>query len=302
MLFDGYLFADYSGARNRRSQRKSIRLARAAGSQRPLLVCVQLTREDLVDEFVSDLLEARRLGKRICFGQDHQYGIPIALGRELGLTDLPWRQVLDSLCGGAYGEGAPALCQAGQFGREFNRWLTSQGRSPYFFSATKAGLYGIPNCDPRNDSKASYRLTEMCRSSSRAGAPKAFNRLGDNGTVGGQSLVGLMAINSLLSRCRTEGIPVAVWPFDGLSITEPAYADAHVMIEPYPTAVRDAQVKQSDAADAVASVAHVQEADQRGALELLLNLSNLDLEQARVVRFEGWIFSYVSPSEPSRSR
>ena len=85
-----------------------------------------------------------------------------------------------------------------------------------------------------------------------------FNRLGDNGTVGGQSLVGLVALNSLLSRCRSEGIAITVWPFDGLSVLDRAYSNAHVMIEPYPTAVREEHVSQTDESDALASVAHVQ--------------------------------------------
>ena len=233
MLFDGYLFADYSGARDRSAQRRAIRLARAVGSNQPLLVQALFTREDLVEELVGDLREASRSGKRICFGQDHQYGIPISLGRELGLADLPWRQAVESLCAGAYGPDAPMLSQAGTFGAAFNRWFESRGMAPYFFSATNATAfhrYCIPPNNPRQDDRSSYRLTELCRPSSKTGAPMPFNRLGDNGTVGGQSLVGLVALNSLLSRCRSEGIAITVWPFDGLSVLDRAYSNTHVML------------------------------------------------------------------------
>ena len=137
MLFDGYLFADYSGARDRSAQRRAIRLARAVGSNQPLLVQALFTREDLVEELVGDLRESSRLGKRICFGQDHQYGIPISLGRELGLADLPWRQAVESLCAGAYGPDAPMLSQAGTFGGAFNRWLESRGMAPYVLLGDK---------------------------------------------------------------------------------------------------------------------------------------------------------------------
>lgn len=292
MLFDGYLFADYSGALAPRGQRKAIRLARAAGSVRPHLVHARFTREDLVKEFVTDLREASRLGKRICFGQDHQYGIPISLGRELGLADIPWRQTVESLCAGSYGVHAPGLSQARTFAGAFNRWLESQGRPAYFFSATKSSLYGIPSTNPRDHDGSSYRLTELCRPPSEAGTPQPFNRLGDNGTVGGQTLVGLVALNDFLSRCSLEGIAVAVWPFDGLSIKERAYRNAHVMIEPYPTAVREAHVAQSDESDALASAAHVQSADLGGTLEGLLDLSGLDSADAAVAKFEGWILSH----------
>ena len=105
--------------------------------------------------------------------------------------------------------------------------------------------------------------------------------------------MGLVALKNLLSRCSSEHIPIAVWPFDGLSISDRAYTDAHVLLEPYPTAVREAHVMQSDASDALASAAHVQSADRTATLERLLDLSRLDAVQADVVRFEGWIISHL---------
>ena len=47
------------------------------------------------------------------------------------------------------------------------------------------------------------------------------------------------------------------------------------MIEPYPTAVRDKAVVQSDAADALASADEVRRADRLGELSQLLDLSSL---------------------------
>ena len=67
----------------------------------------------------------------------------------------------------------------------------------------------------------------------------------------------------------------------------------HVMIEPYPTAVREAHVSQTDESDALASVAHVQSADLAGTLDRLLDLTGLGSEQASVAQFEGWILSHV---------
>jgi len=54
-LFDGYLFADYSGAFKPSAQRKAIRLAQASRSQAPALVDKRPTRDELIDEFVSRL-------------------------------------------------------------------------------------------------------------------------------------------------------------------------------------------------------------------------------------------------------
>jgi hypothetical protein len=296
MLFDLYLFADYSGAYLRSAQRRSIRLAEATPSSPPRLLSKRLTRDELVIEFLDRLRDATRRGYRTCFGQDHQYGIPVALGRELGLDHLPWREVLDRLCEGAYGSGAPALGHPRTYCAAFNAWLAKQGQRPYFYSATKADPYALPSHNPRPGDRSTYRLTEGCRSEGKSGHPKPFNRVGDNGTVGGQSLVGLIALRSLLTQCAKDGVPVAVWPFDGLSLSGPAYENAHVLVEPYPTAVRQKHVRQSDDSDALASVDAVRKADAEGHLFRLLDLSSLEA-QAGIVRFEGWILSH-DPAAP----
>jgi hypothetical protein len=178
------------------------------------------------------------------------------------------------------------------FASRFNDWLTARGKRPYFYSATKASPYNLPSFNPREKDPSTYRLTELRRSTSGAGAPKAFNRVGDTGTVGGQSLVGMLALNDLLARCARDGVKVAAWPFDGLSIDDSAYADAHVLIEPYPTAVRHSSVAQTDESDALASAARVRDEDAQNALRSLLDLSALSTEDAAVVRREGWILSH----------
>jgi hypothetical protein len=292
MLFDSYLFADYSGAVDRSAQRRAIRVAEASGTGAPTIVSKRFTRDDLVTELVNRLRDATRRGTRVCFGQDHQYGIPVALGRELALDHLPWREALRKLCDGSYGSSAPPLAHPKVFARAFNEWLSTQGRQAYFYSATKASLYGLPSRNPRDGDRSTYRLTEQCRPTTGTGAPKPFNRVGDNGTVGGQSLVGMIALRQLMATCEKEKLHVAVWPFDGLSITEPAYTNAHVLLEPYPTAVRQRHIVQTDEADALASVARVQDADAGGNLCQLLDLSSLKPPDVPIVRFEGWILSH----------
>jgi hypothetical protein len=298
MVFDEYLFADYSGAFDGSAQRKSIRLAAASRAVAPSIVREGLTRDDLVSELASRLKDASRRGMRVCFGQDHQYSIPFGLARALGLSGLKWREMLDALATGSYGESAPPFGHPKTFARLFNDWLVARGLKPYFYSATKAQLYGVPSRNPRDADLSCYRLTERCRSESGAGAPKPFNRVGDNGSVGGQSLVGMLAIRSLLHRCAREEVKVAVWPFDGLSIADGGYAGAHVMIEPYPSAVRPNDVAQSDESDALASAAHLRNIDLGGGLGRLLDLSSIRSADGAVVTLEGWIVSH----QPDRHR
>jgi hypothetical protein len=292
MFFDEYLFADYSGAFDGSAQRKSIRLAAASRAVAPSIVRKGLTRDDLVIEFTARLKDASRRGMRVCFGQDHQYSIPFGLAQALGLSGLKWREMLDGLATGSYGESAPPFGHPKTFARLFNDWLVARGLKPYFYSATKAQLYGVPSRNPRDADLSCYRLTERCRSESGAGAPKPFNRVGDNGTVGGQSLVGMLAIRSLLRTCAGDGVKIAVWPFDGLSIVDDAYAGAHVMIEPYPSAVRPGDIAQTDESDALASAVHLRNMDVSGGLARLLDLSSIRSADVAVVALEGWIISH----------
>jgi hypothetical protein len=83
-----------------------------------------------------------------------------------------------------------------------------------------------------------------------------------------------------------------VWSFDGLSLRDPAYAGAHVMIEPYPSAVRGAGVAQSDESDSLASADEVRRADHDNEVWALLDLSMLSEREVDVVRVEGWIASH----------
>ncbi len=292
MRFDRYLFADYSGARSRSAQRGSIRLAAASREQRATLVQGRFCREELTDELLRQLRGATSRGERVIFGQDHQYGLPAALLAELGVRQLPWRHLLGVLVEGTYGERSPALGPPHEFGRSLNRWLVDQGSLPYFYSATKASMYGVPGRNPRSNDGTLHRLTERCGARSGRGVPKTFNRIGDNGTVGGQTLVGLPQIDRLLQRCRSDSIRVAVWPFDGLSLDRASYEGAHVMIEPYPTSLRHAGVTQSDAADALACADEVRRTDQSGQLSRLLDLTSLSASDGELAQIEGWIASH----------
>lgn len=110
------------------------------------------------------------------------------------------------------GRGFPALQHPSKYARQFNEWCLSRGQLPYFYSATKASVYGIPDSYPRKgEVETVTRLTERCNSIFGTGKPKPFNRVGDNGSVGGQTVMGLIKLRELLEICKTEGIPVKCW-------------------------------------------------------------------------------------------
>lgn len=160
---------------------------------------------------------------------------------------------------------------------------------PYFWSATKS--YGVPRLPPRPRGDPTVRrLTEV-------GVACAFDRLGDNGTVAGQTIVGIPRVLELVDS-PPEGARLRVWPFDGLHLG--GFTGSHVMVEPYPSKVRADGIAQTDANDAIACVTWAQTRDRSGALASELDLRGLSKPRRGRVRFEGWIAG-VSPADPDRS-
>jgi hypothetical protein len=274
-LFDAYAFADYRGARD---DGAGVVLFVALGSGPARQVTDVRNRRTLEPTWHQLVESLSKRGLRLLFGQDHQYGIPRAFAVELGLDISNWRSGLRMLFSdeNEWGKAATAG-DAGRFAHTLNEALVVAGRPSYFWSATKATTYKIPANPPRTPIDVSvYRRTER-------GGGFPLSRVGDNGAVGGQTIVGLPRILSLLKNHPK----VRVWPFDGIAIAE--YARDHVMIEPYPTLVRDAQLVQSDENDAFASTFWAQKNDRGGILANALDLSALSVAEQQQVMFEGWI-------------
>ena len=299
VLFGAYLFVDYSGAEKVEHQRRAIKIAYGEGPIPARLVEGHYDRAALVDYIVERLRLASLRGGRVCLGQDHIFGIPIGLARELGISQLPWRTALGAFLNGEYDADAPAFHDLGRFVCEVNRWLIKHGRKPYFWSATKAEKYNVPGLDPRRGEadECSYRLTDRCRSQSGRGNPKPFNRLGDPGTVGGQSLLGMIRIREVVERCAKERIQLRFWPFDGLDISDPEYDRAHVAVEPYPSAFRPEGIEQTDENDALQTALAIQAADLKGQAGHFFDLNRLRSCDASTVRFEGWIVGHLAGTQ-----
>lgn len=282
--FDVYLFSDYSGARR---PGKAIVPAVAIGAGQTVVIAGRYTRESLVMCLLTILRAASARGLRVVLGVDHQYGLPIAFGRELQLDESSWRTALEQLSRGN-ARRRPLPDSQGDAARQLNEELRGLGHGDYFWSGTKGEDYGIPLTDPRKGQGGLRRLTETLI---RHGAPMCFNKIGDNGSVGGQTLVGLPHLLSLLDRARAEGLRLKAWPFDGVRLSDPEYSPAHVLVEMYPSAVRPNHVEQADDADAVESVNYMQQLDRAGKLLALADLSNLSAKEQQQVRFEGWILA-----------
>jgi hypothetical protein len=298
-VFDAYWFADYSGAASPSAQKKAIRVVEAVGARPPHEVVGPFTRASLRAQTLERLAKADRRGERVVLGFDHQVGLPWGLARELGLEGLDGLAALRAFVAGDYAADAPRVGPPETFARAFNDWCGARKRPPYFYSAIRGRAWGLPTRDPRRDepraASTRFRLCEKSASPTGRGTPKPMNRVGDNGSVGGQSLLGWVELVRLLDDATAAGVKLRVWPLAGLDLEGPAYASAHVLVEPYPAAVRDLDVPYDDLNDAQAAALFVQRTDRGGRLLETLDLGLLAPKEADAVRFEGWIAGFKPP-------
>lgn len=287
-MFDLYAFADYSGQKGdpSKSQGKGVVLAIANGDRTPVIITEVRSRRTLVDAFKRVLTAASERGARVLFGQDHQLGVPLRFAEELGISSKHgWRAAMRELFVRRF-----SAVEAGRFAHDVNDELRSLGRPEYFWSNTNCKTYDIlgPG-NPRSHSDPSqWRLTEARAKDEFKRRPFAFSQVGDNGTVGGQTIVGMPNVLELLDWADENRIRIAVWPFDETAVG--AIGDeCHVAVEPYPSHVRSADTTQSDINDALACVLWAQREERAGSLAASLSLASLDAEDRERARFEGWI-------------
>jgi hypothetical protein len=281
--FDTFLFADYSGAADPGTQRRSIALWRlddADARSRPGRARARLagavkvpgpfTRASLRAAILETLEDATRRGRRVLFGIDHQWSWPLDLWRAAGLDQLPWRRALAALVEGSLER--PALGPPDRFPAAFNAYA---GASIFHCRVSSlAHRYGIPTTSAWSGDPV--RLTERAM----RGA-KPATRLGGTGAVAGQTLVGLAELHALLREAAAASLRVLAWPFDALADD----GVSHVGVEVYPSFCRAKHVPKSDDADARACCEWAAAAD----LERALDLRAAPLRVRRVARLEGWI-------------
>lgn len=286
------------------AQRKHIAFAVDEGRGSPA-VASGMTRTELQGAVLELLRKADRQGKRVLFGFDHNYGLPEGFHEALqGEVPAGWREVLGGYAASA-GMGAEAGGEVKAMADRLDHWLPREwareannriglalggGAGPFWGT-----LFG---CRPARELFRSYRLSdgktafqfrERRLAEERLPRLKPAYQLGGIGSIGQQSLFGLLHIHKLLEECRTGGTVVFVWPQYGLELP----ASGHVLAEMYPTLCLEylgllGGSPRSDAGDAKACVQWAGDRDREGTLAECFRLSGLtDAEQSRV-RVEGW--------------
>lgn len=301
-LFNRYLFADFSGSKEREAQKDAIRLWRAVENNPPRPVrskhnSFRFWRELLLDTILSELARDP-MQERVIFGFDHQYAWPAHLRKLARIDRLSWRDGLLALATGH--DGLPVLAGPWDFCRAFNSAVAPQAA---FWSPVRshAERLGIPSQRPLIHFYSRYRIVEQLLILSGHDVSSA-EVLGEIGSVGGQTICGLAQITALMKSEVSNRI--AFWPFDGLNIGDEAYANKHVCVEIYPAIYPDADWPVPEATgeedhdrDAWRACRFAQHADRvevtgritHRRLGELMNLSDLPTGINEQVRQEGWI-------------
>jgi hypothetical protein len=279
--FEAFVFADYSGAASESAQRRAIALWRLDRGGRPRKVRGPFTRATLREALLDILARATREGRRILFGVDHQWSWPRDLWTVAGLAGRPWRAALASLVRGD--RGRPPLGPAHVFPAAFNAWA---GQAVFHCRVRRlARKYRLPTRSEWGGDP--IRVTERAM----PGA-KPATRLGGNGAVAGQTLVGLIELHRLLADAQTADIPVLAWPMEALVDD----GRSHVGVEIYPSFCRPPQVPKSDDADARAVCKWAARAD----LARVLDLTPAPARLRKAARMEGWILGAAIPPPGDR--
>lgn len=300
--FDRYAFADYSGSRSKQEQRKHIVLAvMDSGGTDSIELTGGVTRSELRQSVLRLLRLAEREGKRLLFGFDHNYGFPEGFHEAVhGAEPSDWHAVLDGFAGTVRpglmpGESLPDEVLDSWNPREWARTINERigltletGAGPFWGTLFERrpdpsmfGRFRLPD-------GTAYELKERRLAEERLRRLKPAYQLGGIGSVGQQSLFGMLHLRELLLTCRKEGIPVFVWPQDGVEVP----SRGHVLAEMYPTLCLGELglkgVPRSDAGDAQACVVWAERNDSAGDPEGFFRLDGLTAEELRRARLEGW--------------
>jgi hypothetical protein len=260
--FDIHVVVDWSAAGTVKRGRDSIWCASAGVDRTPNPVNLP-TRSEAAT-FLHELITSQP-GRRILIGLDFPFGYPSGTAAALGLAGEPWSSTWELIAGliaddrrnvnNRFDVAAELNDRFGAAAGPF--WGCPASRQQSLLRVTKPAGPGVLD---------EYRL---CERRLRAAGLRPFSvwQLSYPGSVGGQTLVGLPVLASLL---RTHPGRVQVWPFTtGLGPFPAAgQTDAVVLAEVWPsrfvTSYRPDRVK--DAEQVAQTVAVLAAADRCGEL------------------------------------
>ena len=259
-LFDGYVAVDWSSSAAPTRGANSIWVA-VCDKDGPVELVNPDTRQEAM-EYIKELLdEATTQGGRLLCGFDFPFGYPQGTARKLAGSD-GWEVVWDQLAEHIE-DGPNNANNRFQVAARLNQGFEVEG--PFWGNGLKRDIEGLPRKRPQDgwdDSlPPSLRHAETM-------IPRAQEvwKLNGAGSVGGQALTGIAA----LERLRQRRDDVCVWPFETLG-----EGSAHVLAEIYPSLIDPYPGNEVlDARQVKAVAVAMRELDRRGELERYLRAPN----------------------------
>lgn len=216
--FDSYIVVDWSASGIPKSGKDSLWIACLRNGQ-PMVLENPRTRHQAVSLIEALLREDQAQGRKTLAGFDFAFGYPAGLARALG-RDADWRNIWgwmhDHLTDGPDNAN-------NRFDMAVGLNALFAGDGPFWGNGLKRDVPGLPRRKPHgwgDTLPANRRLAD----SLAPGAQEVW-KLSGAGSVGGQSLTGIAALEGLRRRMQ-----VTVWPFEPVT-------DKPVLAEIFPSII-----------------------------------------------------------------
>ena len=212
-LFDAYLIADWTAAETRKLGDQSLWVGVAKRDVRFRLytethnVATRAEGEALIASLLAD---HRKRGDRVLVGFDFNFGYPAGTAARLQLKDTSWRGMWNFIAANVV-DKADNTNNRYQVAAKMNRLMTDQAW-PFWGAPAKQTQRWLTATKPPEGAGADipeFRATERAARQGRL-QPKSVWQMHGAGAVGGQTLVGIAAVNRLLQKLDASA---GVWPF-----------------------------------------------------------------------------------------
>ena len=259
-LFDGYVAVDWSSNAAPVRGANSIWVA-VCDKDGPVELENPDTRQEAIKYIKALMDEATTQGGRLLCGFDFSFGYPEGTARKLAGGDgweVVWAQIA-----GHIEDGPNNANNRFQVAARLNQGFDVEG--PFWGNGLKRDIDGLPRKRPQDgwDGNLPPRLRYA---ESKVPRAQEVWKLNGAGSVGGQALTGIAA----LERLRQRRDDVCVWPFETLG-----EGSAHVLAEIYPSLIDPCPGNEVLDARQVKAVAEaLRELDRRGELERYLQAPN----------------------------
>jgi precorrin-8X/cobalt-precorrin-8 methylmutase len=304
-IFDAYVMVDWSAAAEPRTGADSvwIGIAERDGGDARLRLLNPPTRSEAMEVIADVLSDMVARDRFVLVGFDFAFGYPAGFARLLRPTDGTWRGVWKEIAARVRDAGnnannrfevASALNEAIS-GGPFPFWGCPGAASGAALSKTRPDGYGEAGL-------REYRLTDRA-----AKGPQPVWKLAYNGSVGGQTLLGIAALQRLRHHPWIDAV-ARVWPFEtGLvPLARPHGQEWRVVFaEVYPSAFPIAHSDDvKDARQIRGTLDHLVRIDSAGDLgPLFAGPPGLtQAERGLIEREEAWILGIDTMTKPAPAR